>query len=152
MIQHFVVNFVLVKENKVLIEKSNASNWKLPGGHIEIEKDEDPLSACKREAEEELDCDIQIVASKSLIDKKYSYPRPMEMFIEKVDQDSKTTEPHDNIGMVYASISNQNPKGKEGQEIRWCSIEELMDLDVLKPIIIFAKEAIKLVDSDHSLY
>ena len=75
MVQHFVINLVLIKNDKVLIEKTGAGNWKLPGGHIEIENGEDPLVACRREAMEEFGCNIQVIAEKSLVDKKFSYPK-----------------------------------------------------------------------------
>lgn len=48
---HFVVNFALISNKNILLERvKEKTSWKLPGGHID--DCEDPIEALNREAYE----------------------------------------------------------------------------------------------------
>ena len=123
---HFVVNFAIVIDRKVLLEKEVGGSWKLPGGHIE--NNETPSDTVMREAKEELGVNVEIIFSKPLFDegpKAYSLPSPFEMFCHQVDKDNNLNVPHRNIGLVYLTTTDGEPKSQEGQEIKLFSQAEL---------------------------
>lgn len=144
---HFVINIILVRDSKVLIEKSRAGVWKLPGGHIE--EGEDPVRACKREALEELGCKISIVTPPPLIDPKTAYPTPLTLFIDQVQSDSALDSPHQNLGLTYAAITSEEVYGAESQEIQWCSPDELRQVGVFESIVVLAEKALELMSAEH---
>jgi 8-oxo-dGTP diphosphatase len=91
--------------------------WEFPGGKLEV--GELPVDALTRELKEELD--IQVQDSRPLIQLEHDYPdRQVRLF-------------------VFEVLSfNGEPKGKEGQAIKWVEARKCHELDFLEantPII-----------------
>ncbi|MBF0264788.1 MAG: Nudix family hydrolase [Gammaproteobacteria bacterium] len=104
---------IIISNNKILIAKRHAlshqgGKWEFPGG--KIEKDETVLQALARELYEELDITPTSVQHKITIPFHYQAPKQSVKVILKV--------------YLVASFTGE-AKGKEGQEIRWVSAEEL---------------------------
>jgi len=61
----YIVNAIILKDDKVLTVKRNQQPWRgmywLPGGHVE--NDEENIDALKREIKEELGFDIEVKES-----------------------------------------------------------------------------------------
>ncbi|MFC1624786.1 NUDIX domain-containing protein [Patescibacteria group bacterium] len=132
---HFVVNLLIVKDSKVLLEREPGKHWKFPGGHIE--PGETPIDTLHREAKEELGIEIELLDSNLLFDggpKVHSIPNPVQSFREEVKKDSHLNDSHVNMGMVYMVTTTDNPKPMEGQEIKWFSLDELEEGDFFKAI------------------
>jgi len=111
---HVVVGLVYNSQNQILVAERQAhkfqgGRWEFPGG--KIEPNEKPLYALKRELQEEIG--IQILAAKSFSQFKHDYPDKI-IFLD-----------------VWKITDFQNePHGKEGQEIKWVSLHELLTLDI----------------------
>ncbi len=128
---HIVINFLIVDEGKVLLERINGKYWKLPGGHVD--DNESPIQTVIREAEEELGLTVEFVEKPKLfVDEPNSkcLPTPYGSFVHIVESDSKLKESHANIIFTYAVIPRSNPVPKEGQEIQWFTTHELQSADL----------------------
>lgn len=147
---HFVVNFALVSNNKILLERLNdTTSWKLPGGHVD--DCEDPIEALNREAYEELGIKVNVINNNPLFnisDKAYSIPTPFEMFCHGVDKDGNLNEPHRNIGLVYLVESNQKPIPKENQELKWFDEKDIQNEDLLLPVKLLCLKALSIFQSN----
>lgn len=132
---HFVVNLLIVKDSKVLLEREPGKHWKFPGGHIE--PGETPIDTLCREAKEELDINIDFIDSNLLFNegpKAHSIPNPVQSFSEEVEKDSHLNDFHINMGMIYLVTTTDEPKPMEGQEVKWFSLDELEEGDFFKAI------------------
>jgi 8-oxo-dGTP pyrophosphatase MutT (NUDIX family) len=142
---HFVINFIVISNSKVLLERQENSNWKLPGGHIE--ENETPIEALKREAKEELGIEVEIFSEELLFDageKAHSLPAPFEIFCHQVDKDSALDIPHRNIGLVYIVTTKEEPKPEENQELGWFSKEDLEKEEISTPIKKLSQKALEI--------
>jgi 8-oxo-dGTP pyrophosphatase MutT (NUDIX family) len=142
---HFVINFVLISNSKVLLERQENGNWKLPGGHIE--KNETPIEAVKREAKEELGIEAEILSEELLFnegEKAHSLAAPFSMFCHQVDNDSALDVPHRNIGLVYIVTTKDEPKPHENQELGWFSKEDLATEEISSPIKKLSQKALEI--------
>ncbi len=146
LLTHYVINFLLIKDNKVLLERESGGYWKLPGGHIR--DSETPIEALNREAKEELGINVKVIFSGLLFNessKAHSLPSPFEMFCHQVDKDESLGIPHRNIGFVYLVKTNQTPKAKEGQEIKWFSNIELEEENIYLPVKKLTEKGLRVV-------
>lgn len=146
-IHHFVVNLVIRKDNRILLEKRNdsGSNWKFPGGHVN--DDENILDACKREALEELGVNIKFFTDETIPNdipgKILFLPNPQRVFVEYKDKDSGSNSPHTNSGMVFFVSTEDEPAPIEKQIIRWFNIDELKaEKDILEQVRVLAMKAL----------
>ena len=142
---HLVVNFIIVKDNKFLLERKDTGKWRLPGGHLEA--GETPLEAVRREAKEELGLSIRVISEAPIIEDTElvnSLPIPINMYSEIVEKDSNFPLKHINIGMIYALKTDEEPIPKESQQIKWFNIDELKSNNIMQPIIACCRRATQI--------
>jgi len=111
--------------NQRIVRDNYFEKWEFPGG--KLESGETPEQALKRELEEELGISVQGTHKMMLLEHDYS-DRKVRLHVLNV---SKFT------GLAH---------GKEGQAIRWSSLDGLSDVDFLegnKVIIEALKQASK---------
>jgi mutator protein MutT len=114
-----VAVLILHYEGKILLQKRSRNakrfpeKWGLFGGGIE--KDECPESGLKREIEEELNLKLNKV--KDIYDLKYILP-------EKNEEGT--------IFTFYAKYNQEKLTLNEGDEMRWVSLDEVLDYDLSK--------------------
>ncbi|MGC1520181.1 MAG: 8-oxo-dGTP diphosphatase MutT [Steroidobacteraceae bacterium] len=119
---HVVAAVVIDGEGRVLIaqrpkKKHLAGGWEFPGG--KLEPGEERLAGLSRELREEIG--IEIAKPRPLIRVHHSYPR-REILLDV---------------WVVRRYSGE-PKGLEGQALRWCAQQDLASADLLpadKPIV-----------------
>lgn len=145
---HFVINLVIRKDNKILLEKRNdsGSNWKFPGGHVE--SGENIFEACKREALEELGVDIKFFSEELLPadveEKVLFFPNPQRTYIENKSRDSGYDGPHSHTSFVYFVLTENEPIEKEKQIIKWFSFDDLKkEENILDEVKNLAVKALK---------
>ncbi len=126
-ITHVVAGAVIDARGRVLIAqrppgKHLAGSWEFPGG--KVEPGETRVLALARELREELG--IEILEPQPLMQLRHSYP-----FGDVL------------IDMWVVRRYSGEPKGLDGQELRWCSLEELGTADLLpadRPIVAALQE------------
>jgi ADP-ribose pyrophosphatase YjhB (NUDIX family) len=105
---------VIVKNNKVLLNQHGADDfWKFPGGRVENLETEDLSAAAKREAQEEIGAQIDIIN-----------PEPFIMAVVKEEAGEKI----DVILVHYLAELAPDEKVTPGAEIRqvkWLDINNL---------------------------
>ncbi len=110
-----VIGIIIDTENKVLLNKRKKNTtlsgyWEFPGG--KIKPNETPDQALSRELFEELG--IKIVATDPLDSIEYQYAE------------------HDVVLLPFRIIDyTGTPKGLEGQELMWCSVNWLQNVNIL---------------------
>ena len=117
-----VVAGLLQRDNTLLIAerppgKPYSGYWEFPGG--KIEPNEKSEHALKRELHEELG--IEVISSRHLFTHHYSYP-----------------DKHVILEVWLVEEFSGEPYGKENQELRWLTHEEMLQLPMLEgnwPII-----------------
>lgn len=116
-LRHVVVGVVLVKENKVLLEKRGtfqgkpileSGKWALPGGFLD--RDESCAEACIRETKEELAIEITNLK-----------------LIHIVDNPNRPNEDRQNINFVFIADfgSGEIVTSEEVAEVNWFDLENL---------------------------
>ena len=108
-----VVAAVIVREDEVLVTRRPrgghmAGKWEFPGG--KIEKGETPQAALRREILEELGCRVSV--GRRLCRVNYRYP-------------SKSVR----LDFFRCRILAGEPRGVEGQRVRWVKRADLRKLD-----------------------
>lgn len=107
----------ILKRNETLLVaqrpegKPYSGYWEFPGG--KVEKNESSQAALERELHEELG--IEVVSAKHWFEHTHAYPDKtvvLEMWL--VDQ------------------FNGEPHSKENQELRWVTIEQMLELNLLE--------------------
>ena len=110
-----VIGIIIDTENKLLLNKRKKNTtlsgyWEFPGG--KIKPNETPDQALSRELFEELG--IKIVATDPLDSIKYQYAE------------------HDVVLLPFRIIDYKGtPRGLEGQELMWCSVNRLQNVNIL---------------------
>ena len=94
------------RENKKIFN----NHWEFPGGKVEV--DEPVTVALVREIKEELAIEIDISETHKLDDVRFSYD-DIDVWLD----------------VWWVSAFEGEPKGAEGQIIKWASIEELKTID-----------------------
>ncbi len=108
-----VVAAIIIKDQQVLIarrplDKHQGGYWEFPGG--KIDGNELPEQALQREINEELDINITAPSIFTKVD--FDYPeKRVQLYFYKVSQFSG------------------EPKGMEGQPIKWVALNELMEYE-----------------------
>jgi 8-oxo-dGTP diphosphatase len=102
-------------KNEILIAKRHKNKhqggkWEFPGGKVEV--DEPVTVALVREIKEELAIEIDISETHKLDDVRFSYD-DIDVWLD----------------VWWVSAFEGEPKGAEGQIIKWASIEELKTID-----------------------
>ena len=102
-------NQVLIGQR--LVNDDYYQKWEFPGG--KIESGESPEQALRRELDEELAIDVE--EFEFLIEHLHDYPdRQVRLFVYRINN------------------FKGEPVGREGQALRWVTLEELESLDFLK--------------------
>ncbi|HWX19088.1 MAG TPA: NUDIX domain-containing protein [Candidatus Binatia bacterium] len=122
----FTVVVIVVHQGKVLlIHHRGLDNWLPLGGHIEL--DEDPEAAALREAREESGLEVELLGERAPTSgagtRALIAPRFMDIH--------RITETHEHIGMIYWARPKNGSltlAAAEHHDIRWCSSQELNDL------------------------
>jgi 8-oxo-dGTP diphosphatase len=111
---HVVVALIYNTQNQILVAQRQAhkfqgGRWEFPGGKVET--NETPLEALKRELHEEVGIDI--LTAESFCKFEHSYPDKVILLdVWKVTQ------------------YNNQPHSKEGQAVKWVSLQALAMLDI----------------------
>ncbi|MDA7916370.1 NUDIX domain-containing protein [Verrucomicrobia bacterium] len=123
----FTVAIFIVQDAKVLvIHHRKLKKWLPIGGHIEL--DEDPEQAALRESKEESGLDVELIGERppTTEDGTRALISPRFLDIHRI------SETHEHIGMIYwarPKTGEVTLAEEEHHDIRWCSANELDDLD-----------------------
>ncbi|MBP6912135.1 MAG: NUDIX domain-containing protein [Candidatus Pacebacteria bacterium] len=145
----FCAEVFIVHKNKVLLRMHDKFKfWLSIGGHIEL--DEDPIEAAHREVKEEVGLDIKIIGDahgptddkeknkgyKYLIPPRYLGRHPVG-------------ESHEHIVFVYFATTDSEEyrdsslEHEKGVDIKWFSMEDLENTELVPNIKFYAMEALK---------
>lgn len=115
---YVVVGILRTEDSRFLIQqrlpgKPCAGQWEFPGGKVEV--GESPRQALDREFREELD--IEVVAVRPLLQLPYDYE-------------------HARVWLDISLIDSFRGEvvGREGQQVRWLTIAEIRQLDILPAV------------------
>jgi 8-oxo-dGTP pyrophosphatase MutT (NUDIX family) len=139
----FVVETLVVHKNKVLLRKHDKYHiWLSVGGHIEL--DEDPNQAAIREVKEEVGLDIELVGEKGNYKTKEGETYK-ELILPVGLNRHPITSTHEHVCFIYFAKTNSDrviPE-KETDEWKWCTFEEIDELDpISQDIKHYAKRAL----------
>lgn len=139
----FTVEVFVVYQDKVLLRKHDKYGmWLSVGGHIEL--DEDPNEAALREVKEEVGLDVTLVDTR-----EYTGDEHVKELIAPISLNRhRISETHEHVTLVYFAKAQSDAvrPEHEGDAWRWCSKEELDEIDDLQGNIVFyAKKAIDVV-------
>lgn len=113
---------IIIKGNKVLIakrpnDKHQGGLWEFPGGKIEL--GESAEQALSRELLEEINIHVQKTHFFKQVDFDYLVEKKLEHQLDK----------RVSLHFFIVSKFTGEPKGLEGQQIKWVSIERLNDYE-----------------------
>ena len=141
----FTAEAFIVNKNKVLLRiHDKLKIWMSIGGHIEL--DEDPVEAVVREAKEEVGLDIKVVGEiKPVENEIYNY---REIIAPRHLGRHNIGATHEHVVFVYyAYSSTQEVKDAhsdhEKSETKWCTMEDLENMDLLPNVRFYASEALR---------
>jgi 8-oxo-dGTP pyrophosphatase MutT (NUDIX family) len=120
-----VAIFVVQNARIVLIHHRNLDKWLPLGGHIEL--DEDPETAALREAKEESGLDVELLGERP----PTTGPGTRALLAPRFLDIHRISHTHEHIGMIYWARPRNGSltlSASEHHEIRWCSSEELEQL------------------------
>jgi len=142
--KEFLTTVYIVKNNKVLLTFNNkVKNFVSIGGHID--KNELPTDAAIREVKEETGFDVELVNPRNYGRKEMIQNLDMGVDIIKPDHH------HINISYIARIISGeQSKKTDEGAELRWFSIKELKNPNLLGNVRGASLKAIKIMSKNGS--
>lgn len=108
-----VVGAVLVRDGKVLAAQRSESMslplmWEFPGG--KIEPGETPVEALRRELKEELLCDAVVGDHVETTEHNYDFGTVI-------------------LSTFFCTLNGEDPQITEHAEIRWVSVNDLLDLE-----------------------
>lgn len=111
---HVAVGILFNAKGEVLVaerdlQKFQGGRWEFPGGKVEA--NENPLQALQRELREEVD--IEVTKAKPWKQFKHTYPEKIILL---------------DVWQIIEFIGE--PYGKEGQRVRWVSLESLTTLEI----------------------
>lgn len=139
----YTVEVFIVYRDKVLLRMHDKHHiWLSVGGHIEL--DEDPVSAAIREVKEEVGLKIQIVESAKISnDENYT-----GLITPKFLGMHQVNDKHSHIVFVYFATSDTDQiidsiNEHEKSETRWCTKEEIEEMELRPNVKFYALEALK---------
>ncbi len=123
----FTVAIFVVRDGKVLIiHHRKLDKWLPLGGHIEL--DEDPEQAALREAREESGFKVELIGERH----PTTEPGTRALIAARFLDIHRISDTHEHIGMIYWARPKEGEMtlaDEEHHDIRWCSKEELEELD-----------------------
>lgn len=141
----FCVEAFIVYKNKVLLRMHDKYNfWCSVGGHIEL--DEDPFEALLREVKEEVGLEVEIISDVSMPE---SYNNNKYIFPPRYISRHKINDIHEHVALVYFVKSKNNNvsesilEHEKHAEIKWCTAEDLENMDLRSDIKFSAQKALK---------
>jgi 8-oxo-dGTP pyrophosphatase MutT (NUDIX family) len=145
----FCAEVFIVHKNKVLLRMHDKLKfWLSIGGHIELH--EDPIEAAYREVKEEVGLDIKIVGdangpkSGEADNQGYTYLIPPRYLGRH-----PVGKNHEHIAFVYFAttdtdvVSDSVLDHEKGVEMKWVTLEELKQMDLVPNVRFYAEEALK---------
>lgn len=140
----FCVEVFIVHKNKVLLRMHDKFKiWLSVGGHIEL--DEDPVEAGYREVKEEVGLDIKISGE--------AIPGPEKHFHSLIPPKYLcrhfVNENHEHVVFVYFAksetdeISESVLEHEKGVEVKWFSLEDLENTELVPNIKFYATKALE---------
>src|SRR2546427_1990479 len=120
-----VVIFVVDQSKVLLIHHRKLGKWLPLGGHIEL--DEDPEQAALREAREESGFEVELLGERPPTTGAGTRALIAPRFLDI----HRITDTHEHIGMIYWARPRNGTvtlAAAEHHGIRWCSVEELEQL------------------------
>lgn len=142
----FTADVYIVHKSTVLLRMHDKLHiWLAPGGHIEL--DEDPVQAACREVKEEVGLDIELVGGEKL------GTGPSDLLAPVALNRHTITPTHEHISFIYFGRSKSGtiqPQLKEDRsdECRWCTKEEVEQIDLRPNIRSYALAALKRLGKD----
>ena len=121
-----VAIFVVQNRRVLLIHHRKLEKWLPLGGHIEL--DEDPEQAALREAREESGLEVELLGDRPPTTGTGTRALIAPRFLDI----HRITDSHEHIGMIYWARPKNGVvtlANAEHQDIRWCSVEELENLE-----------------------
>jgi 8-oxo-dGTP pyrophosphatase MutT (NUDIX family) len=143
----FTVAIFVVRRGKVLlIHHRNLNKWLPLGGHIEL--DEDPEQAALREAKEESGLDVELLGERP----PTTEPGTRALIAPRFLDIHRITDKHEHIGMIYWARPRNGEvtlSPSEHHDIRWCSAEELDQLQppMAEAVKWYCRQALKEVQA-----
>lgn len=147
----FCVEVFIVHKNKVLLRKHDKYGiWLSIGGHIEL--DEDPVEGAYREVKEEVGLDVKIIGDSHgpivdpTLNRNYKYLIPPR-YLGRHPVEGK--EGHEHVVFVYFAtseteeISDSILEHEKGVEVKWFSVEDLENVDLVPNVKFYAEEALR---------
>lgn len=137
----FTVEVFVVFENKVLLRLHDKYGiWLSVGGHIEL--DEDPNQAALREVKEETGLDVELFDTR-----EFKGDRGVKELIAPVSMNRhRINDNHEHVSMIYFAKADSDQVFPEnpGDQLRWCSLDDLKSLpDLQENIVFYGSQAIK---------
>ena len=141
----FTASAYVVYKDKVLLRMHDKYGiWLPPGGHIEL--DEDPAQAAMREVKEESGLTIDI------------WDGERKGIFEETDGSQELIPPvslhrhpisatHEHINLAYFATTKSDTlepaKGESQDGLKWCTKDDLLQMDLRKDIAFYAKLALE---------
>ena len=122
----FTVAVFVVEHGKVLlVHHRRLGKWLPLGGHVEL--DEDPEQAALREVREESGLEVDLVGDRP----PTTEPGTRALIAPRFLDVHRISETHEHIGLIYLARPRSGTTRlapEEHHEIRWCSQQDLDDL------------------------
>jgi 8-oxo-dGTP pyrophosphatase MutT (NUDIX family) len=141
----FTVAIFVVHQAKVLvIHHRGLGKWLPLGGHIEL--DEDPEAAALRETKEESGLEVELLGERP----PTTAPGTRALIAPRFLDIHRISDTHEHIGMIYWARPRNGTltlASAEHHDIRWCSSQELDELDpsMSAPVKWYCRKALEEV-------
>ena len=142
----FTVAIFVVQKGKILvIHHRNLNKWLPLGGHIEL--DEDPETAALREAKEESGLDVELIGERP----PTTEPGTRALIAPRFLDIHRISATHEHIGLIYWARPRNGKltlSASEHHDIRWCSGQELEELNPPMPTSVkwYCRKALEEVE------
>lgn len=146
--RHFTVAvFVVAGHKTLLLYHREHGKWLPPGGHIE--PGETPDEACVREVLEETGLDVVLVGKPGL-----ALDRPVQLIVPEgvqLETIGSPSDRHEHIDLVYFAVPRSEAVENldeirldpgEATCARWCSDEDLVQMDLAEDVRLWALKAL----------
>lgn len=132
--RHFTATTYVIQADRILLlMHPKIRKWLPPGGHVE--ENETPAECAKREVLEETGLHIAFIQDEHIwlsYPNAYSSERPFLCLVETVPAYLDKKE-HQHIDFIYLSYPTSGTLFSNPDELRWFSLEEIMQLEAIFP-------------------